>query len=290
MPRIEARVLLTSPTVSVVDSRCRNSITPTGPEQFANSAGHHLVLTRNGMFVQHVAGRRDPMVVDPGTVLFFNAGDPYRTPHPEGGIHECTVLLFSKESAAAIVAMSDPSAADRQDSPFPCSHGPVSPSLMFRYQALRTALRSGPAGVAAAEEEALGILQSAVLAGVREIRPQVPDWRTRRRHRDLAAAIRQRLARDPHNHHPLEELARSFQCSAFHLAHVFRREEGVPIHQYLVRLRLALALDQIADGAPNLSRLAVELGFSSHSHFTELFRQTYGVPPSAARARLSVRG
>jgi AraC-like DNA-binding protein len=36
-----------------------------------------------------------------------------------------------------------------------------------------------------------------------------------------------------------------------------------------------------------LSRLAADLGFSSHSHFTAAFRRHYGNSPAAARAILT---
>ena len=56
---------------------------------------------------------------------------------------------------------------------------------------------------------------------------------------------------------------------------------GAPVHQYLLRLRLAVALDRLDGGERNLSALALDLGFSSHSHFTTAFRRHYGLVPSA---------
>ena len=43
------------------------------------------------------------------------------------------------------------------------------------------------------------------------------------------------------------------------------------------------ALERLAVGADDLTTLALELGFSSHSHFTDAFRREFGRPPSAAR-------
>src|SRR5262249_56992472 len=94
------------------------------------------------------------------------------------------------------------------------------------------------------EEEALALL-AAALAAIPERRggrAPGPDTPTRRQHRELAAAVRERLAAAPTEVHPLPSLAAAFGCSMFHLARVFRREEGVPIHEHLVRLRLAPAL------------------------------------------------
>jgi len=49
-----------------------------------------------------------------------------------------------------------------------------------------------------------------------------------------------------------------------------------------LRLRLARALDLIAQ-YDDLSALGLDLGFSSHSHFSAAFRAVYGRTPSEFR-------
>jgi AraC-like DNA-binding protein len=68
---------------------------------------------------------------------------------------------------------------------------------------------------------------------------------------------------------------------------VFERVTGATIHRYLTRLRLRVALARIADGESNLTALALDLGFSSHSHLTSTFAREFGAPPSRLRAELS---
>ncbi len=65
-----------------------------------------------------------------------------------------------------------------------------------------------------------------------------------------------------------------------YLTQVFQQTEGIPLYRYHLRLRLARALDLIAK-FDDLSALAAELGFSSHSHFAAAFRRTYGRSPTA---------
>jgi AraC-like DNA-binding protein len=72
-------------------------------------------------------------------------------------------------------------------------------------------------------------------------------------------------------------------ASPFHLARVFRERAGVPVHRYLTRLRLRAALERLSDGADDLTALALDLGFSSHSHFTDAFRREFGRSPSDVR-------
>jgi AraC-like DNA-binding protein len=88
----------------------------------------------------------------------------------------------------------------------------------------------------------------------------------------------------------LEELAASCGVSTFHLCRVFRAVTGETVHRYLTRLRLRAALFEVGHRQDDLAGLALEIGFSSHSHFTHAFRREYGVPPSrlpVSRARRS---
>jgi AraC family transcriptional regulator len=66
------------------------------------------------------------------------------------------------------------------------------------------------------------------------------------------------------------------------LTDAFRRVEGTPLHRYLTRLRLARALDELPH-AEDLTQLALDIGFSSHSHFTAAFRRAFGCTPSEFR-------
>src|SRR6185312_9723361 len=59
-----------------------------------------------------------------------------------------------------------------------------------------------------------------------------------------------------------------------------------PMHQYLLQVRMAVALDRLSAGATDLSRLALDLGFATHSHFSAAFRQYFDVAPRVARAAL----
>jgi AraC-like DNA-binding protein len=112
---------------------------------------------------------------------------------------------------------------------------------------------------------------------------------TQRTHHDLVERVRGRLSARLGERLSLALLARDVGSSPFHLARVFARHAGTPIHAYLVRLRLRAALERMAQGAVNLAELAAELGFSSHAHLTGAFRREFGTPPSALRRRLHVR-
>jgi AraC-like DNA-binding protein len=69
----------------------------------------------------------------------------------------------------------------------------------------------------------------------------------------------------------------------------FRAHEGLPIRRYLARLRLRLALEQLAEGGEDLTGLALDLGYADHSHFTNAFRREFGMSPSRFRSIANVR-
>jgi AraC-like DNA-binding protein len=80
----------------------------------------------------------------------------------------------------------------------------------------------------------------------------------------------------------LERVANAVGVSPVYLTQEFTRSEGVPLYQYQLCLRLIRSLQQLRD-CEDITQLALELGFSSHSHFSEKFRRTFGLSPSAYR-------
>jgi AraC-like DNA-binding protein len=64
---------------------------------------------------------------------------------------------------------------------------------------------------------------------------------------------------------------------------VFRAETGFSVDRYHRALRLRAALERLPAHGGRLSALALDLGFSSHSHFSDTFRREFGVAPSAVR-------
>ncbi len=91
----------------------------------------------------------------------------------------------------------------------------------------------------------------------------------------VVAALRRRLAEPP----SLEEIAREAGCSPFYLSRTFSRETGVTIPQYLRKLRMERAAELLRTGKYNVTEAALEVGYSSLSHFSQAFCQTMGCCP-----------
>jgi AraC-like DNA-binding protein len=99
-------------------------------------------------------------------------------------------------------------------------------------------------------------------------------------HAELAEATAGVLASDLGARLDLTAIGARLHVSPFHLARVFRGQSGTTLHAYREGERLRAAVDQGLAAPRSLSRIAAELGFSSHSHLTARFRQRFGTTPS----------
>lgn len=63
----------------------------------------------------------------------------------------------------------------------------------------------------------------------------------------------------------------------------FKRLVGLSWSEYVRQHRLRLASQRLLDSDESVAAIAEELGFSSPSHFGELFGQRFGMPPAAYR-------
>ncbi len=78
---------------------------------------------------------------------------------------------------------------------------------------------------------------------------------------------------------PLKEIGRRVGCSHFHLSRIFSQETGKSIFQYLRELRLERAAELLREGRLNVTQVALEVGYSSPSHFSTAFHESFGCCP-----------
>ncbi|HET9908403.1 MAG TPA: substrate-binding domain-containing protein [Anaerolineales bacterium] len=77
----------------------------------------------------------------------------------------------------------------------------------------------------------------------------------------------------------LEAAARHVNMSKEYLARCFRQEMGVTLVTYLNRYRINQAKSLLEKGEYNLTKIALETGFSSSAYFSRVFRQEVGMSP-----------
>jgi AraC family transcriptional regulator len=49
---------------------------------------------------------------------------------------------------------------------------------------------------------------------------------------------------------------------------------------------MTMALDRLREGERDLSALALDLGYANHSHFSDVFRRSFGAAPTQVRTNL----
>ena len=77
----------------------------------------------------------------------------------------------------------------------------------------------------------------------------------------------------------LEDIGRQVGCSPFYLSRTFSKEVGMTIPQYLRKLRMEKAAELLRSGKFNVTEAALEVGYSSLSHFSAAFHETFGCCP-----------
>ena len=100
--------------------------------------------------------------------------------------------------------------------------------------------------------------------------PMPQDARARR--------VCQTLLENPADDRSLEAWGQWVGASSRTLARLFQRETGVSFGAWVQAMRLALALDRLAQGE-SVTRVALDLGYSSPSAFSAMFRRALGKTP-----------
>lgn len=85
----------------------------------------------------------------------------------------------------------------------------------------------------------------------------------------------------------IEELAEKCNVSKFHLERIFTKNCGMPIHQYLIRLKIEKAKTLLSTSKFTVIYIADILGFKGKTRFFQAFKKYVGVTPAAFRANCS---
>lgn len=80
----------------------------------------------------------------------------------------------------------------------------------------------------------------------------------------------------------LDNLSRKFYVSKYHIAHVFKENLGMSIHQYITKKRLRLCQEAIR-GTMSITEAYQAFGFGDYSSFYRAFKKEYGISPKDFR-------
>ena len=266
-PEFTVESLLTTDLVSVRHVNCRGTCRHRSAEECASHT--HFVFPFRGVYLRHVGS--DQAVADANHVLFFNAQQGYQVSHPVSGGDTSLVVSLAQPLLAELAPHSLLAGGER------LTFNQQSMRIDARAQALAMllnhSLRIG--SIESLEAEALSLTLISRAIGPRTARASGATYSRRR----LVDRVKLLLASDLSRRWTLAEIAGEIRGSPVYLTQVFQQVEGLPLYRYHLRLRLARALDLVA-GRADLSGLAQDLCFSSHSHFTAAFKQAYGRTPS----------
>jgi AraC-like DNA-binding protein len=266
--------LLDSSTVVVRHVECRGSCRHRSAEECASHT--HFVFPYRGLYLRHVGS--DLAVADANHVLFFNESQGYRVSHPITGGDSSLVVSLAAPLLTELAPKCLLNVGERPT--FNQQHLRIDARTQALVMLLKHSLAHGAIEPLEAEGLALTLVSRAV--GPRTARSPGAS-RARRR---LVDRIKVLLASDLSRRWTLAEIAAETRGSPVYLTQVFQLVEGLPLYRYQLRLRLARALDLVAE-RDNLSALALDLGFSSHSHFSAAFRQAYGMTPAQFRETIT---
>ncbi len=219
-----------------------------------------LVITFAGAFEFQVG--QSVAWVDSSRLLFANAGESYVDRHAVPGTgHSSVILTPNDEVLDQLWGSAGPHFAGRVRA---CS---------LRAQMLAQLLRREE-DLLAAEELGVAILEEGAAA---DRRRGSDDQRcVRRAKAALHDCADGRLS--------LSQIAADLGVTPIHLTQSFKRSEGMPLYRYQTMLRLGRALERLPE-RDDITDLAFELGFSSHSHFTAVFKSELGTTPSRYRSQ-----
>ncbi|MEP7243967.1 MAG: AraC family transcriptional regulator [Gammaproteobacteria bacterium] len=270
-PEVDVEPLLKTPIVSVRDVLCRGTCRHKSAEECASAT--HLVFPYRGIYVRHLG--QDAAVAEASQMVFFNSGDSYHVSHPVRGGDACLDLVIDEMLMRELA----PPSLLRQGEAlgFRKQRLQIDPRTQALVALLRHSLREDIAELLEAEGLALTLARRALAVRATPARRAASVGRQR-----LVDRVKLVLASDLSRRWTLAEIAAEVGGSAVYLTQVFQQVEGVPLYRYQLRLRLARALDLLAQ-YDDLNTLSAELGFSSHSHFSAAFQRTYGRSPSEFR-------
>jgi AraC family transcriptional regulator len=267
LAEIEVRSLLKSPIVKLHDTYCRGRCRHQSAEEHTKTT--QLVFPYRGVYVRHVGN--EPTVAEANQVLFFNAWEGYKVSHPvEGGDASLTLIL--DESQLHEVTPRG-LLRDGAGVTFRPRRLRIDARTQVLVALLRHSLREGIAEPLEAESLALTLVQRSL--GPRTAKEPGASYGRKR----LVDRVKLALASDLARRWTLTEIAAKVKGSPVYLTQVFQQVEGVPLYRYQLNMRLARALALLGE-YDDLTSLGLDLGFSSHSHFSASFRRFYGLTPT----------
>jgi AraC-like DNA-binding protein len=265
MSQFRVQLLLDTGVVKVRDVVCSGECRHRSEEEC--TATTHLVFPYRGVFVRHV-GRNDA-VAEANQLLFFNEAEGYQVSHPIEGGDACLDLVVEegqlRELAPKEQLRSGGVLAFRRQ------RRRVDPRAQALVALLRHSLSRNVAETLEAETLVLTLVRRSLGERTSHVAGASPG---RQKLVDRAKLV---LASDLSRRWTLAEIAAEVGVSPVYLTQMFQQVEAMPLYRYHL------------GRYDNLTTLGMDLGFSSHSHFSASFKQVYGRTPAEFQRSIKPR-
>lgn len=276
MSQFTVQLLLDTGIVKVRNVVCSGECRHRSDEECTSAA--HLVFPYRGVFVRHV-GRNDA-VAEANQLLFFNQAEAYQVSHPIEGGDACLDLVIEEGQLRELAPKGQLRASGILA--FRRQRRRIDPRAQALVALLRHSLSRNVAETLEAETLALTLVRRSLGERTSHVAGASPG---RQKLVDRAKLV---LSSDLSRRWTLAEIAAEVGVSPVYLTQMFQQVEAMPLYRYHLRLRLARALDLLGR-YDNLTTLGMDLGFSSHSHFSASFRQVYGRTPAEFQRSIKPR-
>jgi AraC family transcriptional regulator len=216
--------------------------------------------------------RRQGEKISTGEVAIIPAGTPHKMVWDKEG--ECTLLIIDP----ALVKRVAYESVDRDRIELIPRFDKPDPLIYQIASALKNILQANPLDSKLYAESMTTALVAHLLQHYSAEKPAIEDFRGGIPKYKLQQAIDYivaHLAEDI----SLEAIASVVSMSQYHFARLFKQATGFSPYQYALKCRVDRAKELLLQGKLSITDVALEVGFSSQSHFTQSFKKMLGMTP-----------
>ena len=241
-----------------------------------------FVFPRTAVEIQHEHERA--FVANPNVVTFYNQGQAYVRNAVSIEGDRCDWFGVEIDVVQDVVRTFDPALDAHPERPFNFTRGWADASTYLAQRGLFEQVVAGAVNEPLMVEESIVNLLEQVVRSAYKTAGIARPSTVARKQRDIVHHIEFVLSRQWEDCLSLRDLAGEVGISVYHLCRMFRRATGSTLHQYRQKLRVRSSLESVMESSRSLVDIALNAGFSSHSHYTSCFRQEFAQTPSSVRS------
>jgi AraC-like DNA-binding protein len=227
-----------------------------------------IVFPKNTILIQHQ--HKDPFVADTTLINLYNKQQEYQRFSMNGKGDDCHWVELSNELLQQIKTPNSKNVFCSQN--INCD----SKTFLLAYKIFKHICNKNTQPLKV-EECIIEVLNKIHL--VSNIRKN--NSLSKLNHIKLVERIKINIHNNIANNQLLTEISSDVFSSPFHISRVFKQVTGIGIHQFRNQIRLKSVFTKIHQGEGDLANLALNHGFSSHSHLSFEFKKYFGFTPSS---------